>query len=163
MNSLPRFVSVVAIGLGCFDIVRGLVHTVFVGNVGAEVAGLDLMGPTGLDQLTLMVAFGSSNFITGAALILLGLTNRLGAVILMVVIPVALGLAGAGLHRWGADLVGQAVFPGTDNMRMYVGICLLTVSAAIVSRWPALRRKAMAGHHSPAGTSTEVRKPPDAT
>jgi hypothetical protein len=138
MNNFPRFVSFVAVGLGCFDILRGLVHTVFVGNLGAEIAGLDLAGPTGLDQLTLMVAFGSSNFITGAALIFLGLTNRLGALILMVVIPLSLLLAGVGLHRWSADLVGQAAFPGTDNMRIYIGVCALTVTTALITRWVGL-------------------------
>jgi hypothetical protein len=144
MNRFPRFVSFVAVGLGCFDIVRGLVHTVFVGNMGAEIAGLDLAGPTGLDQLTLMVAFGSSNLITGAALIYLGLTDRLGALILMTLVPLALLFAGVGLQRWGTDLVGQAVFPGVENMRIYIGVCLITVAAAVVMRWRA-RRSARTG------------------
>ena len=135
MNKFPRFVSFVAVGLGCFDIIRGLVHTVFIGNMGAEIAGLYLGGPTGLDQLTLMVAFGSSNFITGTALIFLGLTNRLGAMILMAVVPLSLLLAGVGLRRWGADLVGQAEFPGVDTMRIYIGVCVLTVTAALITRW----------------------------
>jgi hypothetical protein len=140
MKIFPRLVSLVAVGLGCFDILRGLVHTVFVGNMGAEIAGLDLTGPTGLDQLTLMVAFGSSNFITGAALIYLGLTSRRGALILMAVIPVSLLLAGVGLHRWGADLVGQAVFPGVYNMRIYIVVCVFTVTAALITRWVGLRQ-----------------------
>jgi hypothetical protein len=135
MKSMPRFVSFVAIALGCFDIVRGLVHTVFVGSTGVEIAGLDLTGPTGRDQLMLMVAFGSSNFITGIALILLGLTNRLGALIMLAVIPLALLTAGASIEYWGADLVGQGVFPGTNNMRIYVAICILTVTAVLVMRW----------------------------
>ena len=83
----------------------------------------------------LMVAFGSSNLITGAALILLGLTNRLGALIMLAVIPPALLTAGASIEYWGADLVGQGVFPGTNNMRIYVAICILTVTAALVMRW----------------------------
>jgi hypothetical protein len=147
MNKFPRFVSFVAVGLGCFDIIRGLVHTVFVGNMGAEIAGLYLAGPTGLDQLTLMVAFGSSNFITGAALIYLGLTNRMGALILMAVVPVSLLLAGVGLHRWGADLVGQAVFPGHDNMRIYIGVCVLTVTAALLTRLQRRRSAGMVDGH----------------
>jgi hypothetical protein len=139
MNTLPRFVSFAAVGLGCFDIVRGLVHTVFVGSMGAQIAGLDLAGPTGLDQLTLMVAFGSSNLITGAALIYLGLTDRRGALILMALVPLALLLAGVGLERWGADLVGQAVFPGVENMRIYIGVCLITVAVALGMRLRAWR------------------------
>ena len=135
MNNYPRFVSVVAVGLGCFDLVRGLVHTVFAGDKGAVIAGLDLAGPTGRDQLVLMIAFGSSNFITGAALIILGLTNRLGALILMSVIPLALFVAGAGLERWGGDLVGQGTFPGANNMRIYLIICVVTVMAGVASRY----------------------------
>lgn len=134
MDKFPRFVSFVAVGLGCFDIVRGLVHTVFVGNMGAEIAGLDLTGPTGRDQLMLMVAFGSSNLMTGAALIFLGLTNRLGALVMLAVIPPALMAAGAGLHLWGADLVGQGSFPGEQNMRLYVAVCVFTVVAALMTR-----------------------------
>jgi hypothetical protein len=134
MNKFPRFVSFVAVGLGCFDIIRGLVHTVFVGNMGAEIAGLDLTGPTGRDQLMLMVAFGSSNFITGAALIFLGLTNRLGALVMMAVIPLALLAAGAGLHLWGTNLEGQGAFPGVQNMRVYLAVCVLTVAAALMAR-----------------------------
>ena len=134
MNTLPRFVSVVAVALGCFDLIRGLVHTVLFGNVGAETAGLDLTGPTGRDQLMLMAAFGSANFITGAALIYLGLANRLGALILMVVIPIALVTAGASVAYWGADLVGQGVFPGTRNMQVYVAVCVVTVIAGVLVR-----------------------------
>jgi hypothetical protein len=125
----------VAIALGCFDIIRGLAHTIFVGHAAVELAGLDLTGPTGRDQLMLMCAFGSSNFITGAALIFLGLTNRFGALILLAVIPIALSIAGASIGYWGADLEGQGVFPGMDNMRIYVMICILTVAVALVMRW----------------------------
>ena len=83
MTRLPRFVSFVAVSLGCFDLIRGLVHTVLAGSTGVELSGVDISGPTGRDQLVFMIAFGSSNFITGAALIYLGLTNRLGALIVM--------------------------------------------------------------------------------
>ena len=131
MTNLPRFVSFVAIALGCFDLVRGVVHTVLAGSVGVEVAGLDLTGPTGRDQLTLMVAFGYSNFITGAALIFLGLTSRLGALIMLALIPLALIIAGASIQYWGGELVGQGEFPGVTNMRIYAAICVLTVITAL--------------------------------
>lgn len=135
MTRLPRFVSFVAVALGCFDIIRGLVHTVLVGNTGAEIAGLDLTGQTGLDQLTLMVAFGYSNFVTGAALIYLGLTSRSGALLMLAIIPVALIVAALSIEFWGADLVGQAEFPGAENMQIYALICVLTVISAILIRW----------------------------
>lgn len=131
MNTLPRFVSVVAVLLGCFDLIRGLVHTVLFGSVGAPTAGLDLAGPTGRDQLMLMAAFGSANFITGAALIYLGLANRFGALVLMAVIPVAMFITGVSIAYWEVDLVGQGVFPGTGNMTIYVLICTATVVAGL--------------------------------
>lgn len=135
MTSFPRFVSFVAIALGCFDIIRGFAHTVFVGHAAVELAGLDLTGPTGRDQVVLMVAFGASNLITGAALILLGWTHRRGALILLAVIPFAYLMAQVGLRTWGADLVGQGVFPGVHNMQIYLAVCVLTVIAALVARW----------------------------
>ncbi len=135
MTRLPRFVSVVAIVLGSFDIIRGLVHSVFVGSVGVPTAGLDIAGPTGLDQVTLMVAFGYSNLVTGVALIYLGLTNRAGALVLLAAIPVALLVAGASISYWGADLSGQASFPGTRNMQIYLVTCVFTVLGALLIRW----------------------------
>lgn len=131
---LPRFVSVVAVALGCFDIIRGLAHTVFVGHAATELAGLDLTGPTGRDQVVLMIAFGASNFITGAALILLGLMQRFGALILLAAIPVAYGVAAASLSYWQVGLVGQGEFPGVNNMRVYLIVCVLTVIAALAPR-----------------------------
>ena len=135
MTRLPRFVSFVAVSLGCFDLIRGLVHTVLAGSTGVELSGVDISGPTGRDQLVFMIAFGSSNFITGAALIYLGLTNRLGALIVITVIPVALFIAGFSLEHWGADLQGQGVFPGTRNMKIYAIICIVTVFGALLLRF----------------------------
>lgn len=68
---------------------RGLAHTVFLGHAATNIAGLDLSGPTGLDQLTLIAAFGASNFVTAAALVLAGLTSRMSSLILLAAIPAA--------------------------------------------------------------------------
>ena len=67
MQSLPWFVTGVAIVLGSFDLLRGIVHTVLAGSVGIPKSGVDVSGPTGRDQLMFMVAFGYSNLLTGAA------------------------------------------------------------------------------------------------
>lgn len=137
MHHWPRFVSIVAIALGSYDLIRGVVHTVLFGSVAAGLAGLDLAGPTGRDQLVLMAAFGSSNFITGAALIYLGINDRAGALVLMAIIPMALLTAGASITYWGSNLIGQGVFPGQRNMQVYVVACLVTV---IASLWMRRRR-----------------------
>ena len=135
MTDIPRFVSVVAVALGCYDIVRAVAHTGLAGHAATEIAGLDLAGPTGRDQLVLMVAFGASNFVTAAALILLGLTHRFGALILLAVIPAAYAFAGAALRFWEQGLVGQGVFPGAETMKVYLAVCMVTVIAAVALRW----------------------------
>lgn len=145
-QALPWFVSAIALGLGGFDILRAVVHTVLVGSVGVEKSGIDISGPTGLDQLMLMVAFGHSNFVTGAALIYLGLRDRFGAFLLMAFIPVTLLIAGASLEHWGSDLVGQGAFPGRKNMSVYLVICVTTVVAATILH---LRRRFRNRHYKP--------------
>lgn len=139
MSRFPRLVSVVAVALGCYDVIRALAHTAFLGYAASDLAGLDLTGPTGRDQLVLLAAFGASNFVTAAALLFVGLTSRVGSVILLAVMPAAYIVAGISLEAWGAGLVGQGVFPGTENMRVYLATCLLTVAAALIwtlrSRW----------------------------
>ena len=144
MTRLPRFVSFVAVALGCFDLIRGFVHTVLAGSTGVELSGIYVSGPTGRDQLVFMIAFGYSNFVTGAALIYLGLTNRLGALIMMAVIPVSLFVGGLSLEHWGADLQGFGVFPGTRNMQIYFVVCVVTLVAAGVMRWREGRRSSAA-------------------
>ncbi|MEM6808924.1 MAG: hypothetical protein AAGA33_01710 [Pseudomonadota bacterium] len=140
MHHWPRFISIVTIALGSYDLIRGVVHTVLFGSVAAGFAGLDLAGPTGRDQLVLMAAFGSSNFITGAALIYLGFNDRVGALVLMAIIPVALLTAGASITYWGGDLIGQGIFPGRRNMAVYVVVCVVTVIASLwMRRRPMLR------------------------
>lgn len=136
---LPRFVSFIAVALGCFDIIRGVANTAFAGYVAGEIAGLDLDGPTGRDQLVLMIAFGASNFITAAALIYLGLRDRLGALVILFIIPLAYVMGHVGLRFWETDLVGQGVFPGAPIMQIYLGLCVATFVAALAMHW---RRRA---------------------
>lgn len=142
MQTIPRFVSFVAFALGCFDIVRGMAHTVFVGPVAQNRAGLSLLGPTGLDQMTLMVAFGASNLITAAALIYASLADRRAVLILIAVIPCAHVLAGVGLQAHGAELVGQGAFPGKQNVAVYNAVCVATLLSALL--WMLWRPRPLA-------------------
>lgn len=127
----PAFVSIVAFALGCLDLLRGVNHTLMSSYAASDVAGLDLTGPTGLDQLVLMNAFGAANFLSGAALIYLSLRDRLGALLFLALIPLAYFMAGLGLRLNGADLAGQGVFPGQYMMAGYISLCLITVLAAL--------------------------------
>lgn len=133
-NEWPRFVAIVAIALGCFDILRGVVHTLLAGSVAVEVSGIDVTGPTGRDQIVLMTAIGHANFITAAALIQAGLTSRAAAMVLLTVIPVALMVAGVSLHHWSEGLEGVGTFPGRRNMGIYMMICTITVASALLVR-----------------------------
>ena len=90
----PKFVSVVAFALGVLDLFRGVMHTVFSGYAATGIAALDLSGPTGLDQLVLMNAFGAANVLSGAALIIMSLRDRPGALLFLAIIPVGYLSAG---------------------------------------------------------------------
>lgn len=139
MQNYPIFVSAVAIMLGGLDIVRGVSHTLLSAQAATHVAGLDLSGPTGHDQLVLMSAFGASNFLSAAALIYLALRDRFGALLFLAVLPIAYLLAQIGLRVNGADLVGQGDFRGRYMMTGYLSICILTVIAALATRQTGLR------------------------
>lgn len=130
----PRLVSFVAVALGCFDLIRGVVHTVLAGSVAVDVSGINIGGPSGGDQIMLMAAFGHANFITGAALIYQGVFNRAGAVFLMCIIPLALAIAGLSVNYWAADLTFQGTFPGRFNMMVYGTVCIITAGITFIYR-----------------------------
>lgn len=131
--TLPKFVSYVALGLGAFDILRGVSLTVPV--------GLDTVGATQGDQLTHMVALGASNFITGAMLIFLALRDRVGALLMLALIPVSYFCALLALEIGGLNFMGQGTFPGRYVMSIYLSIAIATVGAALVLR-PSAPREA---------------------
>ena len=64
--TIPKLVSVVAIVLGCLDLIRGFLHTILLEHAATNIAGLDLSTPLAGDLLQMMGTFGISNYITGA-------------------------------------------------------------------------------------------------
>lgn len=145
MNAIPRYVSFVAFVLGSYDVVRGIAHTVFAGHAATEIAGLDLTGPTGLDQLILMLAFGASNLVTASALIYLALTDRRGSLLLLGLIPLAYFAAHLGLQMHGVGLAGQGVFPGRFNMTVYLAVCALMATSGVLVALMRMRTASGAG------------------
>lgn len=141
MYNCPRYISVVAFVLGCVDVVRGASHTLLANHAATNIAGLDLSGPSGRDQLVLMAAFGASNLLSAAALIYLALRDRFGALIFLAVIPAAYLVAHTGFALNATDLVGQGVFPGRYMMVGYLSVCLVTVFRALLQRSRSRRRK----------------------
>ena len=137
----PQFVSVVAFALGVLDLVRGASHTLLSAYAASDVAGLDLSGPTALDQLVLMNAFGAANFLSGAALIYLSIRDRAGALLFLAIIPCAYLTAGLGIHLNGIGLVGQGIFPGRYMMAGYITLCCVTVVSALAATRRQARRR----------------------
>jgi hypothetical protein len=134
MRKEPRFVSVVAVGLGLLTLARSLGHTVFAGTIAVPKAGLELSGPTGLDQLMLMMTIGTSEFVVAGALIFAGIFDRRTALVLLALLPLSLLPAGIGMARWSEGLTGVGVFPGSTVTAVYTLLCLGTVGAALVVR-----------------------------
>ena len=44
-KDIPKFVSVVAIALGCIDLIHGFTHSVLLNYAAIDIAGLDLSTP----------------------------------------------------------------------------------------------------------------------
>ena len=133
-NRVPRFVAVVAILLGIYDLVRGFMHTILLHYSATHIAVLDLSASTASDQLRLLGAFGISNFETGIMLILMGVFARGLAMIMLAAIP-AIALIGTVAIRVNSEGYppSQAHWGGLQPMMVYMGICLLTfITGAVV-------------------------------
>jgi len=130
--NIPKFVSIVAIVLGCLDLVRGFMHTILLDYAATNIAGFDLSTSLAGDLLQMMGAFGISNFLTGVMLILLGWKARPLALIMLGFIPVAYVIGMAGIRVNSAPYAPtQAAWGGTALMLVYLGVCLLTFIAGV--------------------------------
>jgi hypothetical protein len=138
-NHIPRFVSVVAIALGCIDLMRGFMHTVLLDFAATNIAGFDLTTSLAGDLLQQMGAFGISNYLTGIMLILIGWKARPLALIMLGFIPVAYAIGIAGIKFNSAPYApSQAAWGGTTFMLVYLAICVMTFIAGV---WITLYRK----------------------
>jgi len=135
----PKFVSVVAITLGCFDLIRGFIHTILLNYAATNIAGLDLSTSLAVDLLWLMGSFGISNYLTGVMLILLGWKARPLALTMLGVIPVAYVIGVVGI-KFNSALytVSQANWGGAQPMMVYLAICVITFIAGV---WITQRQK----------------------
>ena len=124
-SHIPKFVSVVAIALGCLDLVRGFMHTILLEHAALNIAGLDLSTPAAVDLLRLLGTFGISNYITGMMLILLGWKARSLALATLAAIPVAYGIGIIGIRANVASYVSsQANWGGAPMMMVYMVVCV---------------------------------------
>ena len=128
---VPMYVAVVSVVLGCVDLIRGFMHTIRVEHAARDIAGLDLSSPVAIDLLTLMVAFGISNFLTGVMLILTGLWARRLALVMLAVVPTAYFIGFIGLQLNSATYAPtQADYPGKQMLAVYMVVCVATFVAA---------------------------------
>ena len=136
---IPKFVSVVAIGLGCLDLFRGFMHTILLEYAALNIAGLDLSTSLAGDLLQQMGAFGISNYLTGTMLILIGWKARPLALTMLGVIPVAYAVGVAGIRINSAPYApSEAAWGGAKPMMVYLAICIVTFVAGV---WMTQRRK----------------------
>ncbi len=126
-TNIPGFVSIVAIGLGSLDIVRGFIHTVLLEFAAGNIAGLDLTTSQAGDLLQLMATFGISNYLTGTMLILLGWKARPLALIMLGIIPLAylIGMVTLRIQSVGFP-ASQAAWGGLPMMMGYLLISIIT-------------------------------------
>lgn len=136
---IPKFVSVVAITLGCIDLLRGFMHTIMLEYAAFNIAGLDLSTSQAGDLLQQMGAFGISNYLTGIMLILIGWKVRPLALAMLGIIPVvyAIGFAGIKINS-SAYAPSQAAWGGAMPMLVYLTISGITFIAGV---WITLVRK----------------------
>ena len=132
-SNVPRLVSIVAIVLGCLDLVRGFMHTILLEYAALNIAGFDLSTPLAGDLLQMMGVFGISNYVTGVMLILLGWKARPLALAMLGVLPLAYAVGVAGIKVNSADYAqSQAAWGGTTMMMVYLSGCVITFVAGCI-------------------------------
>jgi hypothetical protein len=133
VKNIPGFVSIVAIGLGTLDLIRGFMHTIRLEHAAANLAGLDLSSTVAVDLLRLMGAFGISNYITGLMLILLGWKARSLALAMLAAIPIAYFVGAVGIRfNTAAYPASQADWKGESMMAVYLVVCIVTFLAGLI-------------------------------
>ena len=112
--------AVVLFLLGLVDLIRGFVHTFRVHHAANNLAQIEPHP----DALVLMVAFGISNFLTGALFILIAMKAKNLAPIVLLLIPVAYVVGGIGMNYSGVTM--ESPFIGQHMIKVYLIISLLT-------------------------------------
>ena len=117
--------------LGLVDILRGFLHTFAINWAVATFAKLDLSSAR-QDQLTLLGAFGISNFLTGMLYILISKKAKQLSPYVLGVIPLAYTAGFIGLKLSG--VVGQAAFYGKYFMLAYLASCVIILGISKIKK-----------------------------
>ena len=129
----PKFAWIIMAMLGCLDLVRGVIHTVFLEYAAENIMGLDLAVARD-DQLLLLGTFGISNYLTGMMLILIAMKARNLVQYVFLIIPVS--------YIWGAFLINRvasstARLGGLPMMQVYIAVCIAAFVA--IQIWKYLK------------------------
>jgi hypothetical protein len=128
-DDVPAFVSKVLIGLGSWDFFRGIMHTVLLKFSLKNVAAVK--GPMHeiTDTLVTMGVLGASNFVSSAALILMGLRARHLGMLVMFCVPIAYYIATISV-RMIMEKKSTGKWIGAYFMYCYWAVCWITVAIA---------------------------------
>ena len=123
-KEVPKFTWIVLLVIGCIDLFRGIMHTIFIDEALALFAHFD---PTNGDLMLQMNAFGISNLITGALCIMIALKARHLADLALIYIPFAYSIGIIAIKM--NNIVATSDFLGQFGMMAYIGICIGTFIA----------------------------------
>ena len=84
---IPLFVSVVTMLLGCYDLLRGTMHSFKIEYESLNISHLNILTPESADLLHFLGLFGVSNYVTGIMLVLISIKARGLALIMLGIIP----------------------------------------------------------------------------
>ena len=124
----PKFAWILMVGLGCIDLIRGIIHTILLEFAAINIFVIDTTG--GVDnQMFLLGVFGISNYLTGIMFILIGLKARQLVPIMLPIIPIT--------YFGGAALISRVANPtaqlgGLSFIQAYFVICIATSLAIFV-------------------------------
>lgn len=126
-SKIPVFVSIVLLLLGCYDLIRGFMHTFLLNYSALHFAGLNLTTPQASDLLRLLGAFGVSNFLTGIMFIMIAYTSRKLSLAMLGIIPSVYFIGYLTIHaNTKVYPHTQALWLGLHPLLVYMCVSLAT-------------------------------------
>ena len=121
----------VLFGLGIYDLIRGVMHTLLLRWSGIHVAGFD-PSSTPVDQFFMLGAFGISNLLTGCLFLLISRRAPELSAWILGIIP-ATYLVGLLVIR-SSGVHGTLTYGGQYLMYVYFAICIGTLAIDLRGR-----------------------------
>ncbi len=126
-----RLPARVLFGLGLYDLVRGVMHTLLLRWSGIHIAGFDPV-TTPIDQFFMLGVFGISNLLTGCLFLLISRRAPQLSTLILAIIPATYLLGLAGIRASGIH--GTLAYGGQYLMTIYFTICVGTVALDLADR-----------------------------